>query len=162
MRLGEIKCPPGSKKNRKRLGQGPGTGTGKTAGKGHKGQRARSGARRGNRIGFTGGTSPLFRHLPKIGFSNIKFKTVYQIVNLQDLAASGLAGEVGPAELASAGLVRKTPNSRARAVMACSPPESSDMVCNFLPGGLAMISRPASRGSSASVRVRCALPPPNS
>ncbi|MEE3258696.1 MAG: 50S ribosomal protein L15 [Candidatus Latescibacterota bacterium] len=108
MRLGEIKCPPGSKKNRKRLGQGPGSGTGKTAGKGHKGQRARSGARRGNRIGFTGGTLPLFRHLPKIGFSNIKFKTVYQIVNLQDLAASGLAGEVGPAELASAGLVRKT------------------------------------------------------
>ena len=108
MRLGEIKCPPGSKKNRKRLGQGPGSGTGKTAGKGHKGQRARSGARRGNRIGLTGGTLPLFRHLPKIGFSNIKFKTVYQIVNLQDLAASGLAGEVGPAELASAGLVRKT------------------------------------------------------
>lgn len=107
MRLGEIKCPPGSKKNRKRLGQGTGSGTGKTAGKGHKGQRARSGARRGNRIGFTGGTLPLFRHLPKIGFSNIKFKTVYQIVNLQDLAASDLAGEVGPRELAGAGLVKK-------------------------------------------------------
>ena len=107
MRIGEIKCPQGSKKNRKRLGQGPGSGTGKTAGKGHKGQRARSGARRGNRIGFTGGTLPLFRHLPKIGFSNQKFKTTYQTINVQDLETSGLAGEVGPEELAGAGLIKK-------------------------------------------------------
>jgi|TARA_B100000676_G_scaffold308397_1_gene369084 large subunit ribosomal protein L15 len=107
MRLGEIKCPKGAKKNRKRLGQGPGSGTGKTAGKGHKGQRARSGARRGNRIGFVGGTLPLFRHMPKVGFSNHKFKTVYQILNVQDLAASDLEGEVGPEELAGAGLVKK-------------------------------------------------------
>ena len=107
MRIGEIKCPQGSKKNRKRLGQGPGSGTGKTAGKGHKGQRARSGASRGNRIGFTGGTLPLFRHLPKIGFSNQKFKTTYQTINVQDLETSGLAGEVGPEELAGAGLIKK-------------------------------------------------------
>lgn len=107
MRLGEIKRPEGAKKNRKRLGQGPGSGTGKTAGKGHKGQRARSGARRGNRIGFVGGTLPLYRHMPKIGFSNHKFKTLYQIFNIQDLAASGLEGEVGPEELADAGLVKK-------------------------------------------------------
>ena len=107
MRIGEIKCPQGSKKNRKRLGQGPGSGTGKTAGKGHKGQRARSGASRGNRIGFTGGTLPLFRHLPKIGFSNKKFKTTYQTINVQDLETSGLAGEVGPEELAGAGLIKK-------------------------------------------------------
>ena len=107
MRLGEIKRPKGAKKNRKRLGKGPGSGTGKTAGKGHKGQRARAGARRGNRIGFVGGTLPLFRHMPKIGFSNHKFKTLYQTLNLQDLAASGLEGEVGPEELAGAGLVKK-------------------------------------------------------
>ena len=107
MRIGEIKCPQGSKKNRKRLGQGPGSGTGKTAGKGHKGQRARSGASRGNRIGFTGGTLPLFRHLPKIGFSNQKFKTTYQTVNIQDLETSGLVGDVGPEELAGAGLIKK-------------------------------------------------------
>jgi large subunit ribosomal protein L15 len=107
MRLGEIKRPKGAKKNRKRLGQGPGSGTGKTAGKGHKGQRARSGARRGNRIGFVGGTLPLFRHMPKVGFSNHKFKTVYQTLNVQDLAASDLDGEVGPEELAGAGLVKK-------------------------------------------------------
>ena len=85
MRLENIKCPPGSRRNRKRLGQGPGSGTGKTAGKGHKGQRARSGARRGNRVGFTGGSLPLFRHIPKVGFSNHKFKTIYQVVNLRDL-----------------------------------------------------------------------------
>ena len=102
MRIGEMKRPSGSKKNRKRLGQGPGSGTGKTAGKGHKGQRARSGARRGNRIGFTGGTLPLFRHMPKIGFSNQKFKTTYQLVNLQDLETSGLTGEIGPEELMEA------------------------------------------------------------
>ncbi|HIG53017.1 MAG TPA: 50S ribosomal protein L15 [Candidatus Latescibacteria bacterium] len=107
MRIGEIKCPQGSKKNRKRLGQGPGSGTGKTAGKGHKGQRARSGARRGNRIGFTGGTLPLFRHLPKIGFSNQKFKTTYQTVNIQDLETSDVVGDVGPEELAGAGLIKK-------------------------------------------------------
>lgn len=107
MRLENIKCPPGSKRSRKRLGQGPGSGTGKTAGKGHKGQRARSGARRGNRVGFTGGTLPLFRHIPKVGFSNHKFKTIYQIVNLRDLEARGLSGEVGPEELAAAGLIAK-------------------------------------------------------
>ncbi len=107
MRLGEIKCPCGSRRNRKRLGQGPGSGTGKTAGKGHKGQRARSGARRGNRIGFIGGTLAFFRHMPKIGFSNLSFKAVYQTVNLADIDARGLEGEVGLEQLLEAGLVRK-------------------------------------------------------
>ena len=107
MRLGEIKCPPGSKKNRKRLGQGTGSGTGKTAGKGHKGQRARAGAKRGNRIGFIGGTLPFYRHMPKIGFSNHKFKIVYQVVNLRDLEASDLEGDIGPEQMAGAGLIKK-------------------------------------------------------
>ena len=107
MRLENMKCPPGSRRNRKRLGQGPGSGTGKTAGKGHKGQRARSGARRGNRVGFTGGSLPLFRHIPKVGFSNHKFKTIYQVVNLRDLEQRGLSGEVGPEEMAAAGLIAK-------------------------------------------------------
>ena len=107
MRLEKIKCPPVSKRNRKRLGQWPGAGTGKTAGKGHKGQRARSGARRGNRVGFTGGSLPLFRHIPKVGFSNHKFKTTYQVVNLRDLEERGLSGEVGPEQMAAAGLIAK-------------------------------------------------------
>jgi len=106
MRLGEIKCPKGSRRNRKRLGQGPGSGTGKTAGKGHKGQRARSGARRGNRIGFIGGTLAYYRHMPKIGFSNHNFRVVYQTVNLADIEARGLEGAIGIEELRAAGLVR--------------------------------------------------------
>ena len=72
--LGKIKCPPGSRRQAKRLGQGPGSGTGKTAGKGHNGQRSRSGAKRGRRTGFEGGQMPLYRRLPKIRFSNHKFK----------------------------------------------------------------------------------------
>ena len=106
MRLGKIKCPPGSRRNRKRLGQGPGSGTGKTAGKGHKGQRARSGAKRGNRIGFEGGQMPLHRQLPKIGFSN-RFRVEYQVVNLEAIEARGLEGEIGLQELRQAGLIRK-------------------------------------------------------
>lgn len=107
MQLGKIKCPPGSRKKPKRLGQGVGSGTGKTSGKGHKGQRSRSGAKRGRRIDFEGGQNPMHRRLPKIGFSNRIFRKTYQIVNLASIDARGLEGEVGPEELVSAGLVKK-------------------------------------------------------
>ncbi len=107
MRLGGIRRPAGVSRNSKRLGQGSGSGTGKTAGKGHKGQRSRSGARRGNRTGFEGGQMATYRHLPKIGFSNYGFRQVYQIVNLGDLEARELEGEIGPDELMRAGLVKK-------------------------------------------------------
>ena len=70
-------------KNVKRVGRGPGSGLGKTSGKGHKGQNARSGG--GVRPGFEGGQLPLFRRLPKRGFSNAKFKTEYAVINLSDL-----------------------------------------------------------------------------
>lgn len=106
MRLGELKPPRGSHKSGKRLGQGTGSGTGKTAGRGHKGQRARSGGRRGSRTGFEGGQMPLHRRLPKIGFNNHNFRTTYQVVNLSAIEASGLQGVVGPAELRGAGLIR--------------------------------------------------------
>jgi len=106
MRLGEIKCPPGSRKDRKRRGQGTGSGNGKTAGRGHKGQRSRSGAPRGSRIGFEGGQMPTYRHLPKIGFSNERFQVKYQVVNLQAIAERDLQGEIGPAQLQAAGLIR--------------------------------------------------------
>lgn len=105
--LGKIKCPPGSRRTSKRLGQGPGSGTGKTAGKGHKGQRARSGAKRGSRTGFEGGQMRLIRRLPKIGFSNVNFRTEYQCVNLAQIAEKGLSGVIGPEELKNAGLVKK-------------------------------------------------------
>ena len=107
MRLGRLHPPPGSRRTSTRKGQGPGSGKGKTAGRGHKGQRARSGARRGRRTGFEGGQMPLHRRLPKIGFSNRRFRVEYQIVNVGAIQRAGLSGEIGPAELARAGLVRK-------------------------------------------------------
>ncbi|CAN5680553.1 50S ribosomal protein L15 [soil metagenome] len=83
MRLHDLKPNPGAKHRRKRLGIGESSGHGKTSGKGHKGQKARSGG--GTRPGFEGGQMPLYRRLPKRGFNNAAFKTVYGIVNLDDL-----------------------------------------------------------------------------
>ena len=108
MQLGDLQPGPGSRRKAGRKGRGPGSGNGKTAGRGHKGQRARSGAMRGSRKGFEGGQMPLHRRLPKIGFSNQKFRKVFQIVNVGDIQKAGLEGEVGPEELIAAGLVRKS------------------------------------------------------
>ena len=83
MKLHELKPNAGSTASRKRVGRGAGSGLGKTSGKGHKGQNARSGG--GVRPGFEGGQLPLFRRLPKRGFSNYEFKTRYATVNVEDL-----------------------------------------------------------------------------
>ena len=83
MRLHDLKPNPGAKHRRKRLGSGESSGHGKTSGKGHKGQKARAGG--SIRPGFEGGQMPLIRRLPKRGFNNVAFKTVYGIVNLDDL-----------------------------------------------------------------------------
>ncbi len=83
MKLNELKYNEGSKKDIKRLGRGSSSGTGKTSGKGHKGQNARSGG--GVRVGFEGGQLPLYRRLPKRGFSNAMFKKTYSIINVSDL-----------------------------------------------------------------------------
>ena len=83
MKLHELSSLDGSVKNRKRVGRGPGSGTGKTSGKGEKGQNARSGG--GVRPGFEGGQLPLFRRLSKRGFNNYNFRTVYSTVNVSDL-----------------------------------------------------------------------------
>ena len=107
MDLGKLKLPQGARRAAKRRGKGVGSGNGKTAGRGHKGQRSRSGARRGSRVGFEGGQMPLYRRLPKIGFSNQRFRRVYQVVNLAEIDFRGLEGEVGPPELKAAGLIRK-------------------------------------------------------
>jgi large subunit ribosomal protein L15 len=101
MRLHDLSPAEGSKKDRKRVGRGPGSGLGKTAGRGEKGQKSRSGYSR--RAGFEGGQMPLIRRVPKRGFTNI-FRTEYTVVNLAQLA--GLEGEIGPELLASKGLVR--------------------------------------------------------
>ena len=82
MKLHELSPAPGSAKDAWRKGRGPGSGNGKTAGKGHKGQKARSGG--GVRPGFEGGQNPLYRRLPKRGFTN-HFAKEYAIVNISDL-----------------------------------------------------------------------------
>ena len=82
MKIHEIKPAEGSVRETKRLGRGIGSGLGKTSGKGHKGQNARSGG--GVRPGFEGGQMPLIRQLPKIGFTN-NFRKVYTIINVSDL-----------------------------------------------------------------------------
>jgi large subunit ribosomal protein L15 len=102
MKLHELKPAEGSRKERKRLGRGIGSGQGKTAGKGHKGQNARSGG--GVRLGFEGGQTPLFRRLPKRGFTNIHRKE-YAIVNLDVLNRFEDGAEVTPVILLETGLV---------------------------------------------------------
>lgn len=83
MQLHELKSAPGSRKSKKRVGRGTSSGHGKTSTRGHKGQWARSGG--GVRLGFEGGQNPLFKRLPKRGFSNEKFAKTYSIVNLETL-----------------------------------------------------------------------------
>lgn len=102
--IGTLRPPRGASKRGKRLGQGMGSGTGKTAGRGHKGQRSRSGATM--RPGFEGGQMPLHRRLPKRGFTNI-FKKKFAIVNLVDLEAFGPKDQITPELLAERGLVKK-------------------------------------------------------
>ena len=101
MQLGDLQPAPGSRRKAGRKGRGPGSGNGKTAGRGHKGQRARSGGMRGSRRGFEGGQMPLHRRLPKIGFSNAKFRKVFQVVNVGDIQKAGLEGEVVAVDLAA-------------------------------------------------------------
>ena len=102
--LDRLKPEKGSRKRAKRVGRGPGSGWGKTSGKGHKGQNSRSGG--GTRPGFEGGQMPLTRRVPKGGFTNI-FKKRYNIVNIRDLERFDSGTEVDPAVLTDAGLVKK-------------------------------------------------------
>ncbi len=101
----DIRAPKGQKKN-KRLGRGVGSGHGKTAGKGHKGQKARAGGGK-PRIGFEGGQMPLFRRVARRGFSNYPFKKVFQVVNVSDLNKFADGDTVNPATLMALGLARK-------------------------------------------------------
>ena len=105
MKLHNMKPAEGATKTRKRLGRGIGSGLGKTSGKGHKGQNARSGG--GVRPGFEGGQLPLFRRLPKRGFTNAKFKTEYAVINLSDLNKFEDGAVVTPELLKEMGLVKQ-------------------------------------------------------
>lgn len=102
MKLHELKPAEGSRKERNRVGRGIGSGNGKTAGRGHKGQNSRSGG--GVRPGFEGGQNPLFRRLPKRGFTNINRKE-YAIVNLDALNRFENGSEVTPELLLETGVV---------------------------------------------------------
>lgn len=104
MKLHEMKYTEGARKERKRLGRGHGSGTGKTSGKGNKGQNARSGG--GVRLGFEGGQTPIFRRLPKRGFTNFTRKE-YAIVNVESLNVFENGVEVTPELLIETGLVKK-------------------------------------------------------
>jgi len=105
MELHDLKPAPGATRTRRRVGRGPGSGAGKTAGKGHKGQKSRSGYSR--RFGFEGGQMPLVRRLPKRGFTN-NFRIEFQVVNLRDLErVFGDGDVVSPESLVDKGLVRK-------------------------------------------------------
>ena len=104
MKLHELSPAVGSTKEAKRIGRGHGSGNGKTAGKGHKGQKARAG--RGIRAGFEGGQMPLQRRVPKRGFNNI-FATKFAIVNVSDLEVFEAGAVVDTAALQEKGLVNK-------------------------------------------------------
>ena len=104
MELHTLRPAPGAKKPRKRVGRGPGSGHGKTAGRGHKGQKSRSGYSR--RFGFEGGQMPLVRQIPKRGFTNI-FRVEFQLVHVKDLESQFEDGSSVTLEsLAQKGLIR--------------------------------------------------------
>jgi len=104
MKLHELKPAKGSKKNRRRVGRGIGSGRGKTAGRGTKGQNSRSGG--GVHAGFEGGQMPLQRRLPKLGFTNI-FRTEYEIINLDTITKFGLEGDIDAKRLVERGIIDK-------------------------------------------------------
>lgn len=105
MKLHELSSAAGSRKERKRVGRGTSSGTGKTSGRGHKGQNSRSGG--GVRPGFEGGQNPLYRRLPKRGFVNPTRKE-YAVVNIEDLNSFAEGTEVTPEFLVNNGVVKNT------------------------------------------------------
>ncbi len=105
MRLHELSPAPGAVKKKKRVGRGPGSGHGKTATRGTKGQKSRSGGGKGP--GFEGGQTPIYRRLPKLpGFRN-PFKKVYQLVNIDQLNIFDKGAVVDPEAMQQAGLIKK-------------------------------------------------------
>jgi large subunit ribosomal protein L15 len=104
LELSNLKGPTGGRKKRKRVGRGIGSGTGKTSGKGQKGQNSRSGG--GVRPWFEGGQMPLHRRLPKRGFTNI-FKKYYELVNIEQLVKCAGIDPVTPEVMKEKGLIKK-------------------------------------------------------
>ena len=112
MKLNELRPAPGATKRRKRIGRGPGSGHGKTSTKGHKGHSARSGG--GKAGGFEGGQMPLYRRLPKRGFTPYGGKTEYAVVNLESLSGFAANAVVDPDGLVQAGLIKLSGRGRVK------------------------------------------------
>lgn len=104
MKLHELSPAPGSKRTRVRVGRGLGSGLGKTSGKGHKGQNARSGG--GVRPGFEGGQMPIYRRLPKRGFNNTRFANEYVEINVEILNRFDNGDVVDPVALIEKGIIK--------------------------------------------------------
>jgi len=104
MKLNELRPARGAVRPRKRVGRGEGSGSGGTAGRGHKGHKSRSGG--GQAVGFEGGQMPIQRRVPKAGFKNIN-RVEYQVINVSDLSVFEAGSEVTPAELKERRLARK-------------------------------------------------------
>ena len=104
MNLTDVKASAKGHRARKRIGRGIGSGKGKTSGRGHKGSKSRAGYSR--RLAYEGGQTPLFRRLPKRGFSNARFATLVSVVNVEDLNRFRKGTDVGPDELRDARLLR--------------------------------------------------------
>ncbi len=102
--LNNLSSPKGAHRNIKRIGRGQGSGQGTQAGKGHKGQKARSGG--GTRPGFEGGALPMYMRLPKRGFSNARFKKQYAVLNLGQIAQKFTDGEVSRSTLIEKGMLK--------------------------------------------------------
>lgn len=105
MKIHDLSPAEGSQSSKKRLGRGTGSGLGKTSGKGHKGQKARSGG--GVRPGFEGGQMPLYLRLPKRGFTNARFKKHYAEVNVSKLNNFRAGAVITPEKMIEAGIVKK-------------------------------------------------------
>ena len=112
MKLDELRPAPGAKTRRKKVGRGPGSGHGKTSGKGHKGQKARSGGVKAG--GFEGGQMPLYRRIPKRGFLPYGGKAEYAVVNLKSLGAFPANAVVDPDALVAAGLIKRSDRARVK------------------------------------------------
>ncbi len=105
MKLSELKKPEGSSRQRKRVGRGSGSGSGGTSGRGHKGQKSRSGKNK-MPVWFEGGQMPIQRRLPKRGFKN-PFRKTFQIINLSDIERVGKRESLDPQVMVELGLIRK-------------------------------------------------------
>ena len=142
MKLDDLRPPAGSKRRKKKVGRGPGSGHGKTSTRGHKGHKARSGG--GKAHGFEGGQMPLYRRIPKRGFKN-PFRREFTVVNLADLARVFPQGsDVTLEGLATAGLVKK----RERLVKILADGE--------LPAGHALTVRAHAFSKSAAEKIQAA------